>query len=55
VNAPQKPRRMLEYRADIDGLRAVAILPVVFFHAGFGFAQGGFVSVDVFYERRVQR
>ena len=40
---------MLEYRADIDGLRAVAILPVVFFHAGFGFAQGGFVGVDVFF------
>jgi peptidoglycan/LPS O-acetylase OafA/YrhL len=37
------------YRADIDGLRALAILPVVFFHAdvsGFG---GGFVGVDVFF------
>jgi peptidoglycan/LPS O-acetylase OafA/YrhL len=40
---------MPEYRADIDGLRAIAILPVVFFHAGFGFAQGGFVGVDVFF------
>jgi peptidoglycan/LPS O-acetylase OafA/YrhL len=37
------------YRADIDGLRALAILPVVLFHAdvpGFG---GGYVGVDVFF------
>lgn len=40
---------MPKYRADIDGLRALAILPVMFFHAGFGFAQGGFVGVDVFF------
>ena len=40
---------MHEYRADIDGLRALAILPVLFFHAGFAFARGGFVGVDVFF------
>jgi peptidoglycan/LPS O-acetylase OafA/YrhL len=38
-----------KYRADIDGLRAVAVLPVLFFHAQFpGFA-GGYVGVDIFY------
>jgi peptidoglycan/LPS O-acetylase OafA/YrhL len=39
----------VKYRPEIDGLRAVAVLPVVFFHAGIGFFRGGFVGVDVFF------
>jgi peptidoglycan/LPS O-acetylase OafA/YrhL len=39
----------LKYRAEIDGLRAVAILPVIFFHVGFSHFSGGFVGVDVFF------
>ena len=35
------------YRADIDGLRALAVLSVVFFH--FGDLNGGFVGVDIFF------
>lgn len=38
-----------EYRPDIDGLRAVAVLPVVAFHLDLSFAPGGFVGVDVFF------
>ena len=37
------------YRADIDGLRALAILPVVLFHAGVPGFGGGYVGVDVFF------
>lgn len=37
------------YRPEIDGLRAVAVLAVVIFHAFPGLAPGGFVGVDVFF------
>lgn len=39
----------MEYRREIDGLRAVAVLPVILFHAGFQFFGGGFVGVDIFF------
>ncbi len=39
----------MKYRPEIDGLRAAAVLPVVFFHAGFSLFGGGFVGVDIFF------
>lgn len=39
----------LSYRPDIDGLRAVAVLAVVFNHVGFSIFSGGFVGVDIFF------
>lgn len=39
----------MKYRSEIDGLRAIAILPVIFFHAGFQSFSGGYIGVDVFF------
>lgn len=40
---------MMQHRPEIDGLRAIAVLPVIFYHAGFAAVSGGFVGVDVFF------
>ena len=39
----------VKYRPEIDGLRAVAVIPVILFHAGFATFSGGFVGVDIFF------
>jgi len=39
----------MKYRREIDGLRAIAVLAVMFFHAGFSPFHGGFIGVDVFF------
>lgn len=39
----------MQYRKEIDGLRAVAVIPVIFFHAALGPFRGGFVGVDIFF------
>ena len=46
---PEPHTRTIQYRPDIDGLRGLAILAVVSFHAFPEFFKGGFIGVDVFF------
>ena len=39
----------MQYRKEIDGLRAIAVLPVIFFHGGFSWFSGGYIGVDIFF------
>lgn len=39
----------MKYRPEIDGLRALAVIPVILFHAGFKIFSGGYIGVDVFF------
>ena len=39
----------MRYRSEVDGLRAVAVVPVILFHAGFSGFTGGYIGVDIFF------
>jgi peptidoglycan/LPS O-acetylase OafA/YrhL len=38
----------VKYRSEIDGLRALAVLPVILFHAGFENFSGGYIGAGYF-------
>lgn len=40
---------VLKYRKEIDGLRSIAVIPVILFHGGFEWLSGGYIGVDVFF------
>jgi len=39
----------MKYRSEIDGLRSIAVFPVIFYHLGFPGFSGGYVGVDIFF------
>ena len=39
----------MKYRSEVDGLRAIAVVPVILFHAGVPYFNGGYVGVDIFF------
>ncbi|MDP9438393.1 MAG: acyltransferase [Actinomycetota bacterium] len=46
---PDRTSTKGQFRPDVEGLRAVAVVAVLLYHAGLSFVPGGYVGVDVFF------
>jgi peptidoglycan/LPS O-acetylase OafA/YrhL len=46
---PTKRVTPMGYQPGLDGLRAISVIAVIFYHAGFGWMHGGFLGVEVFF------
>ena len=46
---PEPVKRNQRYMPGLDGLRAIAVLAVIAFHLGFGWAPGGLLGVGIFF------
>lgn len=49
IARPHVAEASIQYRPEIDGLRTIAVVPVILFHAGLSTLSGGFVGVDIFF------
>lgn len=45
----RRPAPPMGYQPGLDGLRAISVIAVIFYHAGFGWMHGGFLGVEVFF------
>lgn len=46
---PTRARASMGYQPGLDGLRAISVIAVIFYHAGFSWMHGGFFGVEVFF------
>ncbi|RLE18709.1 MAG: hypothetical protein DRJ50_12825, partial [Actinobacteria bacterium] len=49
ANREAESRARLEYQPALDGVRAIAVAMVLFFHAGFGWMRAGYLGVSIFF------
>src|SRR5690625_381097 len=49
TTSTMQPNRRPVRLPGLDGLRAVAVIAVLFYHGGFGWAKGGYLGVDLFF------
>ena len=47
--ARHRPNAPMGYQPGLDGLRAISVIAVILYHAGFGWMHGGFLGVEVFF------